>query len=229
MREQAGKYGPIIPDIAESALAHSLSGPLTTVWFIRKYCPELLRKTSLCIHIIGVSPEDLTLIGRGWEEVMHCLPNLKQLDIYHFGIQLQQINKESLAIAPIAPTKDSTCWHCKRAGRKRQEIICADHWHLLRHRAPAPDLFVALNVGFEDSCNEGLSQTLLELPRHPAFLFTCLSEPTLARDCVYLMQRNFQLAAHGASPFRSPLARSNTHQVEGYDYENARYAYATRP
>jgi hypothetical protein len=216
--------------VAEHMTANALSGPLSVVRAIYAHCHDLLRLTSLCIHVLGPTMEEVRKTEAGWEEVMHCLPKLKTLNVCHVGsaISLQGMPANSGGLS-VRPLSMQCCPVCVSAGRSRTETFCSGLWHELQPHLPPADLFFAPNCGFHDVNFRPLwSATLEALPAGAPLLATCYNEEESLLEAVALSSAGFQLVSRGENPFASTIEQFDPSTVEGLFVDNAYYVFARR-
>jgi hypothetical protein len=224
--------GDPIRDISEPITANALSLPLSTLHALRKYCPDLAQRSQLCIHVLNVTPESLHTVGNGWEEALHCLPNLKNLQIFHFGTglvpELFAVNASVPVRDLLTPMRRQACPQCSGEGRVWQETACGDLWHKIGNRVPKPDFFVAHSCGYENRTNAAKwAVTLGSLPPRPLLVLSArVDERDLDAD--FLGVHGFPVVETGANPFVSSVARFDPRTIDGVFYDNAYYCMSKR-
>jgi splicing suppressor protein 51 len=216
--------------VAENITANALSGPLSVVRALRQHCHDLLQRTTLCIHVLGATMEEVRKTEAGWEEVLHCLPKLKTLNVCHVGagISLQDLPADSGARS-VKALSMQCCPVCVAAGRSRKETFCHGLWYQLRDHLPPADFFFAPNCGFhDDNFRPTWLPTLERLPSGTPLLSTCYNVEESMLDAVALTACEFNVVARGVNPFASTIEQYDPTTVDGLFADNACYVFARR-
>lgn len=218
--------------VGEAITTQALSGPLTTVMAIRiqdALGSTLQQSSSLCIHVLGASIEEIAKTEAGWEEVLHCLPGVNALKIVHVGpeVIIQGLPMND-GVNSIRTLPMPCCPHCVSSGvRSRTEVYARGLWHRLRPALPPADLFVALNCGIHDHVYaNSWAETIRSLPG--PLLLTSYTKHEMEMDSIVLKQNGWHIQSAGANPFASTIAQSDPTLIEGVFTDNAFYIYATR-
>ncbi|KAG2006068.1 hypothetical protein CC2G_002416 [Coprinopsis cinerea AmutBmut pab1-1] len=102
------------------------------------------RKHKLVIHVLGAARLEIQN-GMVFEEVVHRLPQLKEMEVVMYGPELQQLI--AMDGDRVSMNMD-TCPKCQRAGRKRVHTYIARLYHSdVTHSSPKPDLAIAFDAG----------------------------------------------------------------------------------
>ena len=135
---------------------------------------------TLTIHIVGADPsyEFCPTPTCIWEEILHCLPNLQQLNLVFVGPEL--LNAMSPPAICNPQMSIGCCPECSRVGRGRSFGTYAKLWH--EYRADAdnyikPDFIVAFNTGMSMEMVESWTESVrMMLEDDTPCLFTSYDE-----------------------------------------------------
>ena len=132
---------------------------LTILAGLETSLPDLASRTSLTLHLLGPSMEELKTL-RLSEELLHLLPNLRTLILGFVGPDYPAIEHESKGLEGI-----ECCPDCTSAGRTRQIFHSKSLYHDFSSKNTLaveypPDMLIAFNSGHEDSDSESWQPTL---------------------------------------------------------------------
>ncbi|KII94491.1 hypothetical protein PLICRDRAFT_127491 [Plicaturopsis crispa FD-325 SS-3] len=203
-----------------------LSIPLTILWALEKLVDGTAwtHSKDLTVHIIGASQEELGM-SSVFEEILHRLPELKNLKVVLIGPDLALIG------APLNRAIDiENCPNCRRQNRKRVHILHANTYHDFVRRGvgfTVPGIAVAFNsgMGMEDKASWKESVKVL-VEKHIPTLFTSYNKEETIADAQVLRSAGAQLVPglgpETMNPWGSLFARTEPNKVCGF-YGNNRW------
>lgn len=158
-------------------LTTSLTLPLTILAALEELFPDLTTRQTLNIHLVGASSKE-TLHFPVFEEILHHLPALKELNISAIGFELPQ-NLVDQHTQHGKPVVIDCCDDCAPKGRTQSLTLWKGAYHdfAVSNRYEKPDLAVAFQSGFSQNDRLEWAPTIKYLAQapHPT-MFTTYTE-----------------------------------------------------
>ncbi|KAL3908447.1 MAG: hypothetical protein SGILL_008475 [Bacillariaceae sp.] len=178
---------PMLPSEYYPAATRQLSQPATCLHAMYKYgISHFQDLTELTVHVVGAGAYELPA-SCIWEEITHCLPNVKRLSVEFIGPEVCLIipHKE-LPTIPI----DQVCPDCTIKGRQRCYGMYGYTYHDYQEKEDAvrPDFIVAFNSGMHEAETESWKTSLeMVLDMNVPAYFTSYEESEAIKDFDLLM------------------------------------------
>jgi len=216
-----GSYPERLADLPSGlfpATTRLLTQPVTCLYAMYRFGISHFQKIQdLTIHVVGADIEEVPATCV-WEEIMHCLPHVRNLTVQFVGPEACKALKPPTKDYPTEPVM-SVCPECTAKGRQRLVGMFGYTYHEYakkylsntKHKNHAPpDLLVAFNTGMFEADTE-LWKTSLEVildMKVPAY-FTCYDESEATQDMNLLRQLNANILQDGPiqNPFREDLMK----------------------
>ncbi|VDB87240.1 unnamed protein product [Peniophora sp. CBMAI 1063] len=179
--------------------------PLTIATALEHAYPDMPKRTSICLHLVGADTFELTNMAM-FENVLHYFPRLRTLKVCFIG--------PGSAVDTQYNSKNNACAACQRAGRVREMALHRSDYHDCPWSKPgnsyAPDLIVGFNTGMSEVAVFAWEKTLdLILKLGVPALFTAYSKGEVDQEEKMLRDRGRSLSRIGksaaAADVRSPL------------------------
>ena len=198
----------------------SLSQICTTLLGMEIFKLLSSNQSSLRIHVIGASEYEFPA-SSAWEEIMHLLPNVLEMDICCIGpdVGLMFKNKKNYSCLDV-----QTCPDCADAGRVRNVSSYGGLYHDFKTTPDfiSPDLCVAFNTGLHEVCVESWATTVnCLLDMNVPCVFTSFEEVEAQKDGKALRA----LQAHVVqgpepNPFRAQSPMIDTERIDKFYQRN---------
>lgn len=201
--------------------------PLTIIAALECLFPDLAKRTSISLHLLGADPWELEHMPV-FEEILHLLPSLKRLELTLVGLDIPEEGvSESAVMIQCCPS-------CSSRGRTRpmslfrspyHESVDSEHYEQL-------DLAVAFHSGFSQEEREDWAPTIRHLSRsqHPS-LFTTYNEEEMHQETTIISRLGAKFVQEGrinrwkaVCPLLDPMA-----YVEKNIYFSNYYCYIVSP
>ncbi|TVY16798.1 putative mitochondrial protein MSS51-like protein [Lachnellula arida] len=154
---------------------------LTVLAALEAVFPDISTRTTIKLHFIGAAYPEFDGL-RVFEELLHLLPSLKNLELTLVGFEMPERSTEDIMELKCCPT-------CTAASRTRSLRLWkgAYHDYLKRDGYEKPDLAVAFHTGFSQSMEEEWLPTVqyLAAAPHPT-LFTSYNEKEMEEETAIL-------------------------------------------
>lgn len=159
--------------------------PLTILAALETLCPDISTKTSIKLHFIGAASREFVAL-MVFEELLHLLPALKDLELTFVGFDIPRRPKEESSPGRV---KLECCPTCTSRGRTRSMALWrgACHDYLKQDSYDTTDLAVAFHTGFSQEMKNEWLPTVLNLATapHPT-LFTSYNETEMEEETTSL-------------------------------------------
>ncbi|KAJ7644840.1 hypothetical protein FB45DRAFT_784839 [Roridomyces roridus] len=208
------------------AASESLTMPMTILYALEQFNEgdAGTRKEKLIVHVLGADAKEL-MKGVVFEEILHRLPQVKDLEILFCGPEL-----------PVQRTPSSvqmkTCPDCTAQGRKRVHVVACNTYHGYIQTQGSqfipPDLCIAFNSGaYEEWTDEWCATIKVLVERKIPSVFTAFSREEVHSDA-HLLQRMgatlHPMLGPTKNPWGSMKLTPEPRNVYGFFADNAWFA-----
>ena len=185
--------------------------------------------STLTIHIVGAdkSYEWSPSPTHVWEEIMHCLPAVKKMELIFVGPDLfTRVNPNADYRAPMDL---ECCPDCIGKGRKRVMTTYAKKWHEYRadkDRYTKPDLVVAFNTGMSMEETDGWVESIkMMIEDDIPCLFTMYQEDEAKGDYDLLQSLGAKIITerNAMNPFAVDIPTIDANRPDTFFHLNERY------
>ena len=177
----------------------------------------------LTVHVLGPS-QTFECEGGGptciWEEIMHCLPAVKKMNIIFVGPDFGFDEGNAFTPRPI-----ETCPHCSSKGRIRTQGFYRMTYHDYHNSGEfiRPDFAVAFNPGMYEEYTESWKTSLavlltLDVP----CIFTSYNEHEGDADFIVLREVNARTLTRSTvlNPFRVEIPKVDEGVIDKFFHDN---------
>lgn len=190
------------------ASTHALSQPVTCLYGMYQHSIERFNSLpKLSVHVVGASTSYELPATCIWEEILHCLPAIKKIQIDFVGPEARSIlNSDE---DKYAVTEMEVCPTCESNHRQRSISIHGQTYHEFVRTSgdkfSRPDLIVAFNTGMHEDDTESWTESLRGiLDMNVPALFTSYNRGEADQDFQILRNLNANLLLD--EPVRNPMA-----------------------
>ncbi|KAF5360216.1 hypothetical protein D9757_010531 [Collybiopsis confluens] len=208
---------PVEPFLRASS--DGLSFPLTILYALQNLNKGSMSRDTLTIHILGATYDKELIYGQLFEEILHCLPKVKTLELVLCGPELGLLESGLNSEVDM-----DTCPICRSEGRKRVHQHIAEKYHDYaserRYKFTKPDLAIAFNSGLSQVEVESWERTIRFLvdEKIPS-VFTSFNREEAEAEATILREAGadlLPLLGPRKNPWGSQLLRPEPTKVTGY-------------